>query len=105
MEENMEEVSGLSNNQEANAEVEAPQGEKLTELEILNIKELQEKQTELDKRLVNVAKARLEIDYSYNKIQEEFEVVAKMSEKLGKSLREKYGDVSIDIEKGIAVKV
>jgi len=73
---------------------------KLTEEEIKNIKDLQLNRNNIIVELGNLEAYLFDISSKKTNLQEQLSQLAERDQKLGKELSDKYGDGSIDLEKG-----
>jgi|TARA_R110000803_G_scaffold204076_1_gene269900 hypothetical protein len=76
------------------------ENQKLTEDEIKNIQELQGKRQSSILELGNLEAYQYDIDTRKDELFAVLDELRKSDQELGKELNEKYGDGSIDLEKG-----
>lgn len=76
------------------------ENQKLTEEEIKNIQELQSKRQSSILELGNLEAYQYDIDTRKDELFAVLDELRKSDQELGKELNEKYGDGSIDLEKG-----
>ena len=77
---------------------------KLLESELQQLKDLQRKTNEIIFSIGSMELRRLNIKNSKNELIGQYQSLVQNQEKLGKELNEKYGDGSIDLEKGEFIK-
>ena len=80
--------------------VEQPSGIKLTEAELNLIKELSSKKQTIQQEAAAIGVAQLNLDYRQDKLEELFTQSVELEKQIADNLSDKYGNGSIDIEKG-----
>jgi|TARA_R110000744_G_C19302018_1_gene555829 hypothetical protein len=76
------------------------ENKKLTEQELKNIQDLQNQRQSTILELGNLEAYQFDIDKRKEELSDALDELRKSDQELGKELNEKYGDGSIDLEKG-----
>lgn len=84
-------------------ELNRPNGIKLTETEIRLLTDLNRKKDLVAREVAFLAQQRLNIDYRQEEVEKLYRSNLELERQLGSQFTEKYGNGSIDIEKGIFI--
>lgn len=77
---------------------------KLSQEELQQLKDFQRSENEITFALGQIELRKVFIERDKQALQSEFQSLLQKQDELGKTLQEKYGDGSIDLEKGEFVK-
>ena len=101
--EEMDEYINTDQLEQLEQELNQPQGIKLTETELRLLTDLNRKKELVANEINFLAQQRLNIDYRQEEAEKLYRSNLELERQLGTQFTEKYGNGSIDIEKGIFI--
>jgi Trm5-related predicted tRNA methylase len=73
----------------------------LTEIEINMVNTLNQRKTQLTEEVNNIAQQKIVLDYRYKQAEKRYEEVVTLEGQIVSALVQKYGNGTVDIERGM----